>query len=403
MKNSISTTKSLTHILSKPISFSKSVSSQEVSYFLENLSTLVSSGYDVYTAITVIADDTQSSNLKTKLNEAIALLSDGVSVWKALSQTNIVTENITNLLRVGEDSGRLAEHLHVIAEQESRDRMFKEKIQSAMMYPLFVCAVMLIVGVGVSWFILPKLAQIFTSLRANLPFSTRILIGFGKFLGSYGVIAIPILCVVLVVLGYILFVNKKTRHIGLDIMFYIPGLSKVFRDIELSRFGFLMSSLLQVGIPIPQALDIIADSTNFSKLKKAYSFLKNSVDEGKSFREAFTEKDSPTNVIPMVVQQLIFAGEESFALPEVFLKIYTLYESRIEQSTKNLAVILEPVLLVIIAGGVFFVAIAVITPIYSLVGNIQSPQQKVMAPTTVKVENPPKQLSNTYEATPPKK
>lgn len=360
--------------LNKPRAFSGSVPSSEVSYFLENLSTLVSSGYDVFSAVSVISRDTKLPVLRKKLDVAIQMLSDGMPLWRVLLDTNIVSDNITSLLRVGEESGRLAEHLHVIAEQESRDRMFREKIQSAMMYPLFVCSVMLVVGIGVSWFILPKLAQIFSSLRANLPFSTRVLIGFGKFLGSYGPIVIPIFAIVLVSGLYLLFFNKKTKHIGFDMMLHIPGLSKVFRDIEVSRFGFLMSSLLSVGITVPESLNIVADSTIFRKYKKTYTALASSMDEGKTFREALAAFPSSAT-IPLVVQQLMFAGEESTALPEVFSKIYTLYESRIEQSTKNLAVLLEPVLLVIIAGGVFFVAIAVITPIYSLVGNLQAPQK----------------------------
>lgn len=363
--------------LNKPRAFSNSVPSSEVAYFLENLSTLVSSGYDIFSAVSVISRDTKLPVLRKKLDTAIQLLSDGLPLWKVLLETNIVSENITSLLRVGEESGRLAEHLHVIAQQESRDRMFREKIQSAMMYPLFVCIVMLVVGVGVSWFILPKLAQIFSSLRADLPFSTRMLIGLGKFLNNYGPVVIPSIFILLFASLYIFFFNKKTKHIGFDMMLRIPGLSGVFRDIEISRLGFLMSSLLSVGITVPESLSIVSDSTIFRKYKKAYDELANLLDEGKTFREAFMSSKQASISVPAVVQQLMFAGEESNSLPEVFSKIYSLYESRIEQSTKNLSVLLEPILLVVIAAGVFFVAIAVITPIYSLVGNLQSPKKNI--------------------------
>lgn len=344
--------------------------SKERDYFVENLSLLVSSGMSLAEAVDAIRQDVKSKEFAKILKQVSENVGDGMSLWQALGRTNVFDSHAISLVRIGEESGKLAENLKVIAFQENKNRIFKSKIRSALLYPLFVISVTVVVGIGIAWFILPKLALIFDQLRVTLPLVTRLLVDFGVFMGKYGYFLIPLFFVLLVSLIYVLFIGKKTRHIGQDLLFMLPGVRTLVQELELSRFGYLLGTLLEAGLPLMQALDSIAEASTFLSYKKFYSGIRDTIEEGNSFEKSFSLYRRSKEYIPIPLQQMIVAGEQSGKLSEALLTIGANFESKSEITSKNLAVILEPILLVIVWVGVVFVALAVILPIYSLIGSI---------------------------------
>jgi len=227
-----------------------------------------------------------------------------------------------------------------------------------MFYPVLVFGVMIVVGLGVSWFLLPRLAQVFRSLNVDLPFLTRILIGFGEFLNRYGLVAVPIATLILIGGGFLFF-----RFWGDLILPFVPGIGRLIKEIELSRFGFILGSLLESGLPISDALDSLEESTSIRPYRRFYSYLGRNIKEGLSFGKSFSSYPKISRIFPLPVRHILSSAEQSGRLPETLLNIGRNYEVRVDDTAKNLTVVLEPVLLVVVWFGVLLVALAVILPI----------------------------------------
>lgn len=241
-----------------------------------------------------------------------------------------------------------------------------------MMYPGFVFILTIVVGFGLAWFTLPRLASVFASLKADLPLITVLLIAFGSFLGQYGFLVIPAFIVVCLLLIFFFFLFPKTNFIGQFILFRIPTVSRLLREVELARFGFALGNLLQAGLPVLDCLESLAQSTTLSGYKNLYLHLYERVKEGNSFQKSFEAFKNTHDLIPTPVQQLVITGEQSGNLANTLIKIGEMYEIKAETTTRNIAILLEPILLVIVWLGVVAVALAVILPLYSLLGSLNS-------------------------------
>jgi type II secretory pathway component PulF len=258
--------------------------------------------------------------------------------------------------------------LKVVAIEEEKSRVFRSKLHSAMLYPVFVLSLTVTIGVGIAWFILPKLAVVFTQLHVTLPLITKVLISIGIYLDKYGVIVIPTAVVIVAALFYFLFIFSKTKVIGQSILLSLPGINQLIKEVEIARFGYLLGTLLEAGLPITHALDSLARATEIVQYRKLYRHLYDAVGDGNSFQKSFLLFHRTDTLIAAPIQQLIVVGERSGTLSLTLLKIGKAYEVKSDTTTKNLTVILEPILLVIVWLGVVAVALAVILPIYSLIG-----------------------------------
>jgi type II secretory pathway component PulF len=340
--------------------------------FIENLSMLVFSGMSITGALTSIIKQSKNPAMKKILERMLLEIESGSPVWKSLNKTGFFKGYTISLIRLGEESGNFAENLKVVALEEEKDREFKSKVKSALMYPIFVLALTGIVGIGISWFILPKLAKIFSDLKLALPLITKILLGFGVFLSKYGIIVVPIGIALIASLIYIVFTYEKTKFIGEAILFSIPGIKTLLMEVEVARFGYLLGTLLEAGLPVTKAIESLAGASEVLRYKKFYVYLRDSVDMGNSFEKSFSLYKDIDALIPQSFQQLIVSGEQSGNLNKTLIKVGQALEAKSDTTTKNLTIIMEPILLVIVWAGVVSVAFAVILPIYSLVGGLNN-------------------------------
>lgn len=345
---------------------------EEKQYFVENLSLLVGSGMNILDALEALQTDMRSQRMHLVLGEIRENIEAGSSLWSSLEAARLFPEYTISIIRVGEDSGNLAENLRVVSLEQEKSRNFQAKIRSAMMYPVFVLALTVIIGIGIAWFILPKLAVVFSQLRVKLPLITQIIIGLGKYLGQHGTVVVPITIVVLALLIYFIFYFPRTKALGQGFLFIVPGVGRLVQEVEISRFGFLLGTLLQAGLPVTQAISSLSQATSFPPYRRFYEFLVRNIEDGNSFQKSFANYKNIKRLLPTPIQQLVITGEKSGTLPDTLLSISRVYEGKTELTTKNLAVILEPILLVIVWLGVVTVALAVILPIYSLIGGLQT-------------------------------
>jgi type II secretory pathway component PulF len=346
------------------------ISSKDREYFSSNLVLLLRAGVPVGEAFLSLQETSRSKQLRLALDQMKHDVDDGTPLWRALSRSGVVGTQTLALVELGEQSGRLVDNLEVAAKQEEKQRIFKSKIRSALLYPSFVLGVTGIVGLGVAWFLLPRLAETFSQLNANLPLISRVLIGFGIFLKNNGLWAVPLGGLLFVAALYLLFGVHKTKKYGQWMLFHTPGIAKLLREVEIARFGYLLGTLLQAGLSVTQAFELLQNATNLVQYKVFYAYMKTSLEDGYSFKTSLQQYKQSATLMPPAVQQMIIAGERSGALPETLISIGTIYEGKADTSTQNLETVLEPILLIIVWLGVLGVAVSVIMPIYSLVGGL---------------------------------
>jgi type IV pilus assembly protein PilC len=341
-------------------------------YFVEMLSMLVGSGMDIILILESIKSEVKTRVMKLIIGELISDIQDGNPLWKSLNRTRLLSDHVIALIRVGEESGRLQENLQVISEQQKKDRIFKSRIRSAMMYPVFVILLTVVVGLGISWFIMPRFVRLFTMVDKELPLLTKILVWLGNVFASYGAIIVPGTLIGLVIVLYFVFIYKRTKGIGQWLLFHFPITKRLIQEIEISRFGYILGTLLNAGLPIVDALEALGRSTTYHNYKKLYIYLKAEIQDGNSFMNALQNFKRSKKMISTSLQQMIGSAEKSGFLADSLERIGSTYELKTELTAKNLTTMLEPVLLVVIGLAVLGVALAVIVPIYGLLDTFNS-------------------------------
>ncbi len=343
---------------------------KEKDYFLDNLSMMVASGTDVPSALRSIQAEVRSSGLQKTISRIREEVEGGEKLWRAFKNARLLPSSVIALIRLGEESGKLADNLKLIVLQQAKLRQYKSKVTTAISYPAFVFFITIVSGLGIAWFILPRLANVFSQLRIKLPLTTQILIQVGQFLGSWGWLAVPVFVSLFLLIIYLVFFYKKTKFLGQALLLSLPALRRLITESELSRAGFTLGTLLKSGLSVPDSLALLISGSEIYVFRNFYAKLKRNIEEGNSFQNSFSQNKDVNQLISLPVQQIIISAERSGNLPEAFLSIGQTYEAKTENTTQNLIVFLEPVLLIIVWLGVLFVAFAVILPIYSLIGEL---------------------------------
>lgn len=348
------------------------ITAKDRDYFIDNLSLLLKAGVPVGEGLKSLEESSRSKPLTQALQQMQRDIDEGLPFWKTLERSGIVSAQTLALVQLGEQSGRLVENMRVAARQEEKQRIFRSKVRSALIYPAFVLSLTVIVGLGVAWFLLPRLGETFSQLDVTLPFISKFFLGFGTFLKSNGIWFVPTVIFSMLTLLYVLFAAPKTRFIGQAMLFHVPGVSKLMREVEIARFGYLLGTLLAAGLSVTQALELMQRATSAPRYRKLYVYLHQAFEDGYSFRTSLPKYNKAKGLLPPAVQQMVIAGERSGALPETLTNVGSIYEQKADVSTQNLEAMLEPILLIIVWAGVMGVAVAVILPIYSLVGGLEA-------------------------------
>jgi type II secretory pathway component PulF len=342
----------------------------ERDYYIENLSLLISSGMGISSVLSAMSLSVKSRKMKKITKVIESMVNAGMPLWKAFEETHLLPERVISLIRSGEEAGRLADHLNLVTIQQHKEKVFQSRLRSALLYPGIVILLAVIVALGSAWLILPKFVGIFAESEGTLPFATRILLDIGEFFGRYGYIAVPFIIIFFSLLTYSLFFYKKTKYIGDFILFHIPGIKDLVQGVELARFGYIFGVLLQAGFQVGEALESVKKGTTYDSYRKFYDHLESCVTRGVSFEEAITSFPKADHYLPIPIQQLIVSAEKSGRLPETFIRIGVIFEEKTDAMSRDLATVLEPIVLIIVGLIVGFIVMAIIEPIYGLTNQI---------------------------------
>lgn len=337
--------------------------------FTKELSVILKSGVSLRDALTSLSEQSQFSAMKKVVSVIIADVDNGQTLAKALARHPKVFDHLfVNLVMIGEETGSLSKNLEFLAVQLEKKYQLKKKIQGILLYPSIVFFTAATLAGLISVFILPKLVRLFNSFNIELPLSTRILLGFSSFMKDYGVVFFLSIIAFFIILRLIT-LTAVARPYWHRFLLFIPVVGPFLKSVYLTQFFRDLGVMLGSGLPISQAL--LAEekaSRNWVFADMAKGLYQGSL-EGKSLSSEMSGTYS--NIVPSVVTRMISAGEQSGKLGETFLYLGDFLDDEVDRGAKNFTVVLEPILLIMIASVVAFLAMAILSPIYSLTGSIR--------------------------------
>jgi len=342
---------------------SNRVKSKELVVFFRQLSVMIEASLPLVRALRILIRQTPDNYLKT----VIAYIADEVDGGSSLSAAlanfpRVFSKFYVNIIHSGETSGRLSEVLNYLADQQEKDYDLESKIKGAMIYPVFVVAVLLVVGALVMIFILPQINGIIEEAGAPVPFLTRALIAISMFLFDYWWLLM--IAVSGAALAFIWAVTKTVfGRRSFDLFkIKVPVFGRIFKTVYIVRLCRSFSTLLKGGVPAAQALLVVREVVDNRLFEELIDATVKEVDEGNPMSEIFSQ--SP--YLPLLVSQMISVGEETGRLEEVLDKITDFYSREINNSMQNLTTLMEPVIIVILGVAVALFVIAVILPMWQL-------------------------------------
>lgn len=337
--------------------------------FTKHLSIMIKSGITISDAIDSLASQTKSNKFHDILTLVAKDIKNGQTLAHSLQKHKKVFDSLyISLIEVGEESGTLEESLTYLANQLAKEYALHKKIQGALIYPEIVIVAIVLIGIGMSLFVLPKLTDLFASLDVKLPLTTQILLFFANLMKHYGIIITPLL-VIGAILTRMLILSKPIRPKWDRIVLSFPIFGELMQNQQLSSICRNLGIMLKSGLPIAKSLAIQHAATNNFVFKNYISRLQIAVDKGKQIGE---ELDTGSySKFSQIAIKMIAVGEKTGRLDEVFLYLGDFFEEEVDNIAKNLSVVLEPIILLVIGLLVGFVAMAIISPIYELTGSIK--------------------------------
>lgn len=337
--------------------------------FIDNLGVMMDAGLPLLDALRTLEMETKVKPYKKILSKIVVAVETGSPLWRAMESTYFFEGQQIAMIKVGEQAGNLTENLQYLAEQSAKQRELKAKVKTAMIYPIIVGVMLTLIIFGLGMFVLPNLIQVIYSLGVPLPLITRIIVSFTNLFSEHGTVLLPS-----VIGGFflLLMLHKYTSFniVTQFLIMKVPGIGTLVRESVLSQFGVTVGGLLQAGVPITDALESLANVTTIAKYKKFYYLLLQRIRLGDSFATAFSNIKLTDKCFPTSMQQLIKTGEKSGSLTNIMMKISDIHEKKASDVAEKLPVILEPMLLMFIGTLVGGIALGVLAPIYSIVGNV---------------------------------
>ena len=346
-----------------------SVSFVEKLMLTKHLAIMIKSGVPIYDAFETLASHTPSRYFRKVLQGILKDIESGKSLYSALSKYPNVFDNFyTNLVKVSEESGTLEENLDFLSKQLSKDYALRKKIQGAMFYPAMIFVASIGIGGYMSLVILPQLVDFFSTLDIELPLTTKIMLWFANLMKMHGVLIIGVGLAFLVLMK-ILFSLKFFKPVWHGALVRIPLFGKIVLYGQLARFSRNLGTLLKSGVPVDVALRTTSDTLSNVVFQKHLYLITEDLIKGKSISDAMDKRHYYE--FPPIINKMIKIGEETGNLEEVLLYLSDFFEEEVDNITKNLTTVLEPLMLAVIGLGVAFMAMAIISPIYKLTGSIR--------------------------------
>ncbi len=342
------------------------IKTQQKITIARNLGTMITAGLPVTRALAVMGKQTKNKNLKKLLTELETDVSKGETLSDAMrKKPKVFSSLFVSMVKAGEESGNLASSLTVVASQMEKAYSLTKKIRGAMIYPGVILSAMIVIAVLMLIFMVPTLTATFEGIGAELPTSTKIIIGASNFLVEHTIIFIAGFAVI--ILAFITLFKSRIGQLGMDIIsLRIPVIGGIVQEVQSARTARTLSSLLTSGVNIVTALNVTIEVMQNHLYKRALEKARDAITKGEPMSTVFVENE---HLYPIFVGEMVSVGEETGKISEMLLGVANYYEEEVDQRTKDLSTIIEPVLMIFIGAAVGVFAVSMLSPTYSLVEN----------------------------------
>jgi len=338
------------------------VSLKDKMMFAKHLGVMLSSGLSLPKSLEVISNQSKSRKFRRILEELGRDVKMGNSLADSLEKHPVFDELSVNMVRVGEVGGNLEEVLVLLANQLEKEHTLLSRVRGAMYYPAVIVLVMIAVGIAMMMYVVPKLTTVFSDIQTTLPFSTRMIIAASDFMSTHQWLVL--FGIIFVVAALVVFFKSRIGKKVFNFVFFrTPVIRNVVIKVNNARFVRIYSSLTKSGVSVVESLKIISRTLTNDSYKKALWQISEEVEKGKPIHEGLAKYP---RIFPVLTVQMMEVGEETGKTVDVLLNLARFYESEINQMTKNLSSIIEPVLMVIVGSAVGFFAVSMILPLYSV-------------------------------------
>ncbi len=335
-------------------------------FFLDHLRTMIHAGLSLIESLHVLAKEAQNKNLAKIVREITSYVEKGNQLSDSLKRYPKIFPNLqTQMIASGEISGKLEDALDQVVTQMKKNHALVSSVRGAMIYPSVIVGAILVIGILMVTFVLPKLIVMFDEFEAELPLSTRILISVTNFL-SQPLNLLLILGIIFLFILFFIFGLKKNvgfRHLIHGILLRLPIFGSIIKKINLARFSMTLSSLLKSTIPIVEAVRIAGETCKNVHYKNALLSATDTLSKGEQLSDILSKNPK---LFPPMVTEMIMVGEKTGEIDRLLQELASFYSDEVDKTMKNFSTIIEPVIIILLGVGVAGIAVSIIMPMYSL-------------------------------------
>lgn len=342
---------------------------KEVALMSRQLATMVAAGLTLVRSLGVLADQIESKALRDAMIQVRADVEQGTLLSSALEKLpKIFPPLYIAMVRAGEVGGSLDLVLLKLSTTLEKQVELRSKVRSAMAYPAIVLCLVVVIVTALMIFVVPIFKKLFATLGGQLPLPTRIVIGISNIVASVYLLVV-VAAIIIIIVAFRKWISTPGGRITWDrFKLRPPVFGPLVHKVALTRFTTTLASLLSAGVPIIEALDIVAQNSGNSVVADAVRGAQDGVRQGQSLSSTLAQYD----VMPVMVTQMIETGEESGSLDQMLEKVGEFYDNEVDSTISSLTSILEPMLIVTMGICIGFIVISMYLPMFDIYTLIQN-------------------------------
>ena len=353
--------------LQSSLPFLDRVKMKDIVLMSKQAATLFEAQVSAVKTFELLGQNADSKGIQTALSQVTEDIRGGTSISGAMAKQPKVFSNFyVNMVRAGEESGKLTQTFTFLAEYLERNYALTSKTRNALVYPAFIILTFISVMVLMLIKVIPQMASIIEESGQEIPFYTKITLGISDFFVNYGLF----LLILVVVAGFFIWRSLSTEagRGRFDVLkINLPGFGKLYRKIYLARISDNINTMLSSGIPVVRTLEISGDVVGNTVFKNILDDAVEEVKGGNSISNAFEKHEE----IPAIMVQMIRVGEETGSIGKILKTLATFYNKEVANTVDTLIGLIEPAMIVLLGIGVGGLLMSVMIPIYNVAGGIQ--------------------------------
>jgi type IV pilus assembly protein PilC len=344
------------------INLKKKVSTKSLVLFTRQLATLIAAGLPLVKALRTLQDQLEPGPLKGVIKSIADEVESGSNFSEALTRfPKVFPDFYINMIKAGELGGMLEDILKRLSEFLDKTQKLKDRVKSALMYPMFVMIVAVLILIMLMVFVIPTFTSMFSEVGGSLPVPTKILIFISELTRRLWFL-IPLLPVALIAIYKAIIKSPDRRFVIDKIKLRIPIVGNLIQQIAVARFSRTLGTLLSSGVPILAALETVRDTIGNEFIARAVMQVRDSIKEG----ESVSGPMAASKAFPPLVTKMVSIGEETGDLAKMLIQIADNYEDEVDVAVSGLTSLLEPLLIVFMGLIVGFIVVSMFMPLFSL-------------------------------------